>query len=77
MRPNSNFPAINLSAGDLEIGDVDADGDLDIVLADWGDGPLYEDGGLVTLWLNDGAASSPTPPGRCRRRWSASAGISS
>jgi hypothetical protein len=54
----SNLPAANLSAGDLEIGDVDGDHDLDIVIADWGDdGPLTEGGGRVMLWLNDGAAT--------------------
>jgi FG-GAP-like repeat len=51
----SHLPAAKLSVGDLELGDVDADGDLDIVLADWGDGsPETNSGGKVTLWLNDG-----------------------
>ena len=53
----ANLPAAELSVGDLELGDVDADGDLDVVLADWGDdGPLGA-GGVVQLWLNDGAAT--------------------
>lgn len=53
----SNLPAAELSVGDLELGDVDADGDLDIALTDWGDGSPLGAGGRVTLWLNDGAAT--------------------
>jgi hypothetical protein len=52
----SSLPAAALSVGDLEFGDVDADGDLDIVLADWGDTTPLGPGGLVHLWLNDGSA---------------------
>ena len=32
----THLPATPLSVGDLEFGDVDDDGDLDVVLADWG-----------------------------------------
>ena len=41
--------------GDLELGDVDDDGDLDIVLADWGPGDAGADGAVTQLWLGDGA----------------------
>jgi hypothetical protein len=35
---------------------VDSDGDLDLALADWGEGsPMTNTGGIVKLWLNDGA----------------------
>ncbi|HEU5037753.1 MAG TPA: VCBS repeat-containing protein [Nocardioides sp.] len=66
----SHLPAARLSVGDLELGDVDADGDLDIVLVDWGDGsPETNSGGEVTLWLNDGEgrfsdATAEQMPGR-------------
>src|SRR3990172_6268970 len=51
----ASLPAIKASVGDLEFGDVDADGDLDVVLADWGPGsPMSNAGGRTLLWLNDG-----------------------
>jgi hypothetical protein len=52
----TNLPSRRLSVGDLELGDVDTDGDLDLVLADWGPGsPMHNQGGAVALWLNDGS----------------------
>jgi hypothetical protein len=51
----SHLPQIDASIGDLEFGDVDGDGDLDVVLADWGPGsPMLNEGGRTMLWLNDG-----------------------
>jgi hypothetical protein len=51
----TNFPQILASVGDLELGDVDMDGDLDVVLADWGQGNnMNNSGGRTMLWINDG-----------------------
>jgi hypothetical protein len=51
----THLPQIKASIGDLEYGDVDGDGDLDVVLADWGkEGPMLGKGGRTMLWLNDG-----------------------
>lgn len=51
----THLPAVPLSVGDVEAGDVDSDGDLDLILADWGAGsPMANEGGRVQLWLNDG-----------------------
>jgi FG-GAP-like repeat len=51
----THLPQQPLSVGDLEPGDVDGDGDLDLVLADWGLGnAMTNDGGVTRLWLNDG-----------------------
>ena len=52
---STHLPKIKASIGDLEFGDVDGDGDLDVVLADWGQGsPMSNEGGRTMLWLNDG-----------------------
>lgn len=52
----THLPQIEASIGDLEFGDVDDDGDLDMILADWGaDSPMANEGGRTMLWLSDGA----------------------
>lgn len=63
------LPELPLSVGDLEVGDVDGDLDIDIVLADWGPGsPMGNAGGPVHLWRNTGegwaddAAAMPGVP---------------
>jgi hypothetical protein len=51
----THLPQIEASIGDLEFGDVDGDGDLDVVLTDWGLLPFSSNpGGRTMLWLNDG-----------------------
>lgn len=55
-RSETHLPRIALSVGDAEPGDVDGDGDLDLVLADWGPGNnMVNSGGRTRLWLNDGS----------------------
>ncbi len=52
---DTNLPQKLASIGDLEVGDIDGDGDLDIVLADWGPGdPFVSTGGRILVWRNDG-----------------------
>ncbi len=54
-RTATHLPRLRLSLGDAEPGDVDLDGDLDLVLADWGPGNnMTNEGGRTRLWLNDG-----------------------
>jgi hypothetical protein len=49
------LPQGKASIGDAKFGDADGDGDLDVILADWGPGsPMENSGGRTILWLNDG-----------------------
>lgn len=51
----THLPKADLSVGDLELGDVDLDGDLDMILADWGPGnPMGGASASPVLWTNDG-----------------------
>ena len=72
----THLPQMPLSVGDVEPGDVDLDGDLDLVLADWGPGNnMTNDGGRTRLWLNDGsghftdATDTRMPSLRVRFSW--------
>ncbi len=52
----TNLPQVKASVGDMEYGDVDGDGDLDLVLTDNGpDNLAVNEGGRTMLWLNDGS----------------------
>lgn len=51
----THLPKKLASIGDIEFGDVEDDGDLDIILSDWGPGSnMNNEGGKTMLWLNDG-----------------------
>jgi hypothetical protein len=51
----TQLPQVKASVGDVKFGDADGDGDLDMILADWGPGnPMESGGGRTMLWLNDG-----------------------
>lgn len=72
----THLPQMPLSVGDLEAGDVDGDGDLDLVLADWGPGHNMTNAGAVArVWLNDGGGrftddtAARIPPVAIRFSW--------
>lgn len=51
----THLPQLPRNVGDIEFADVDADGDLDMALAEWGQGsPMKNEGGRTMLWKNDG-----------------------
>ena len=59
-----NFPKVLASVGDVEVGDVDYDGDLDMILANWGTGEgsvAQTSGGITLLWTQMGAAGFGEP----------------
>lgn len=67
---DTHLPQVDASIGDVAVGDVDDDGDLDLALADWGPGdPFQSDGAPAMLWLNDGSGVfTDAGPDRMPRR---------
>jgi hypothetical protein len=68
----TQLPAATPRVGDADFGDVDGDGDLDLVLADWG--TSLNTGARPRLYLNDGAgtftdATTGIPAGNVKWAW--------
>lgn len=62
-----NLPQMVAGVGDIEVGDVDGDGDLDLVLANWGGEVLHASdlaaGGVTLLWSQIGDPTDDADPG--------------
>jgi hypothetical protein len=61
----THLPQVGASIGDLELADVDGDGDLDLLLADWGaDSPVsLSSGGITQLWRQMDSPTNLGDPG--------------
>ena len=65
-----NLPARLAMVGDIEVGDVDDDGDLDLAMTNWGENEFEDDvvngnsaGGVTLLWSQSGDPAEYGDPG--------------